>query len=192
MVFLMITLAQIPKKTGPKKQVLMLYLQGKDLKSEEEGDERGKTEKRCERTHYRYGRGSMTLARRQQASWLAHTFGSATRGVFGHGCTTPWTSLWKGGRGDYLPGSFPSSVSHWSKSVPRSYLPCAAELHLLAPAVATRQARSHTLKCGAPSDPDIARDARTQGVQLVSRVVSPQPRWRSVIPRQELPGSMLV
>ena len=69
----MITLAQIPKKTGPKKQVLMLYLQGKDLKSEEEGDERGKTEKRCERTHYRNGRGSMTLARRQQASWLAHT-----------------------------------------------------------------------------------------------------------------------
>ena len=57
--------------------------------------------------------------------------------------------------------------------------------------MATQQARSHTLKCGAPSDPDIARDAKTQGVQLVSRVVSPQPRQRSVAPRQELPDSML-
>lgn len=98
----------------------------------------------------------------------------------------------EGGRGDYLPGSFRSSIFHWSKSVPRSYLPCAAELHQLAPAVATQQARSHTLKCGAPSDPDTARDAKTQGVQLVSRVVSPQPRWKSVTPRQELRGSMVV
>ena len=31
----------------------------------------------------------------------AHIFGSAKWEVFGHSCTTPWSSPWKGGRRDY-------------------------------------------------------------------------------------------
>lgn len=36
------------------------------------------------------------------ADHLAHTFGSAKWEIFGHSCTTPWSSAWKGGRRDYL------------------------------------------------------------------------------------------
>lgn len=78
-------------------------------------------------------------------------------------------------------------LSPLGQGLRRSLLPCASGLHELAPAVATQQVRSATLKRGATSDPEVAGDAKTQGVWLIVLVVCPQPRGK-VCPSQVVVG----